>query len=149
MLLSLPMAAPALNQATVEQRWVDVAPLRYVLPSTGTFHSIAAQGLIDPGAAHRLAMANDMPLGARLQRGMVVSVPAALLRHQALRAQVIGFAGQARLGNGTPLVLGMMLAEGDIVETGPNSHVRIEIEGGRRLLLPSQSRARIDALHRV
>ncbi len=149
MLLTLPMAAPALNSPKMDQDLTDEAPLYYRVGSPETFQDIASKGLAGDDAAHLLAMANGKPLDARLRAGTMVQIPAALLRVEALPARVIGFAGSARMADGTPLALGMTLLKGDIVETGANSHARIEIEGGKRLMLPSRSRIRIDALHRV
>jgi hypothetical protein len=65
-----------------------------------------------------------------------------------LSASVTRFAGDARLAGGAPLDVGMVLAEGDIIETGPNGYVSLEA-AGKRVTLPSSSRVKIAALHRV
>lgn len=148
MLLTLPMAAPALIPAGSELRWADAPTLRHMARQGDTLGSIAARGLHDAKDVETLADANGISSKTRLSAGQVIDVPGALLKRELLPAVVTGFAGVASLQGGTPLAVGMRLGEGDIIETGPNSFVTIKA-AGKRLTMPSSSRVKIESLHRV
>jgi len=148
MLLTLPIAAPALIPAGSELRWADAPVLHHTVRPGETMARIAARGLQDADDLAALAEANDMTPGAPLRTGQVIAVPGALLKRDMLSAHVTGFAGAATLQGGEPLSVGMTLHEGDIIETGPNSFVTLKA-AGKRFTLPSASRVKITALHRV
>jgi hypothetical protein len=148
MLLTLPMAAPALIPAGSELRWADAPVLNHVVRPGETMARIAARGLQEADDIAALAEANGMAPGMRLRTGQVIEVPGALLKRDMLSAELTGFAGSAPLQGGEPLSVGMKLHEGDIIETGPNSFVSLKA-AGKRLTLPSSSRVKIAALHRV
>ncbi len=148
MLLTLPMAAPALIPSATEVRWADTPSLRLTIRAGDSLHRIAARGLSNPDDLALLADANGLASGAALRPGQVIEVPGAILKRELLSAEVTGFAGSATLQGGEPLSVGLRLAEGDIIETGPNSFVTL-IAAGERLTLPSSSRVKIAALHRV
>lgn len=148
MLLTLPMAAPALIPQSGEVRWADAPVLRHTVGAGETLGRIAARGLHDSDDVALLAEANGLAPGARLKPGQVIEVPGAILKRVMLKARVTAFAGDVRLQGGAPLDVGMALAEGDIIETGPNSFVTL-MAAGERVTLPSSSRVKIAALHRV
>lgn len=136
MLLTLPIAAPALNPLTDDQRWADAEPLRYRVKAPQRINAISARGLNRADAAAILAVANALSPDARRQPGTMLTIPVSLLARQPLPAKVISFAGFAQFDNGTPLAVGMSLNEGDVVDTGPKSHVRLELEDYHRMMLP-------------
>lgn len=148
MLLTLPMAAPALIPAGSEMRWADAPVLNHKVRSGDTLSRIAARGLLEPGDVEALAEANGMTTDTRLRPGQVIEVPGAILKREMLSARVTGFAGVATLQGGEPLSVGMTMSEGDIIETGPGSFVTL-VAAGKRVTLPSSSRVKIAALHRV
>lgn len=148
MLLTLPMAAPALIPAGSELRWADAPVLLHTVRPGETMARIAARGLHEADDIAVLADANGIAPGGRLRAGQVIEVPGAILKREMLRAEVTGFAGVATLQGGEPLSVGMKLSEGDIIETGPNSFVTLKA-AGKRLTLPSSSRVKIAALHRI
>ncbi|WP_416907744.1 MAG: LysM peptidoglycan-binding domain-containing protein [Polymorphobacter sp.] len=148
MLLALPMAAPALIPADSAVPWADAPSLEHRARSGDTLARIAARGLQDPDDLALLAEANGLAVDARLARGQRIEVPGALLKREKLGAKVTRFFGEARLAGGTPLAVGMTLSEGDIIETGPNGFVSLEA-AGKAVTLPSSSRVKIAALHRV
>lgn len=149
LLMSLPIAAPAFLPRTLQTSWAASDPIRYQIRSGDTLERIAARGLNDPADAELLAAANNLGPRASLRAGDRITVPAMLVRRDPMAVRVLSFVGEAKLGSGSPLEPGMMLVEGDEVITGPDAHVRLSLEGDRRLMLPSRSHLRIEALHRI
>jgi hypothetical protein len=148
MLLTLPMAAPALIPSGSELRWADAPVLSHKVRPGETLSRIAASGLQEAGDVEALAEANGMMPDTRLRPGQIIEVPGAILKREMLSARVTGFSGVATLQGGEPLAVGMTLSEGDIIETGPGSFVTLAA-AGKRVTLPSSSRVKIAALHRV
>lgn len=148
-LLTLPIAAPATAPIPAEVRWDSAPALVYRVQAGDTLASVAGRALGDPGQVKVLAAANGLSPNERLRAGQRVSIPSNLLRRDMLTARVTAFSGQVRTGDGLPLAVGSALLEGDVIETGAHSFVTLDMGGAGRMTLPSQSRLRIAALHRV
>jgi len=149
LLLTLPMAAPATAPVPSEARWDSSPALRYRVQRGDTLPSIAATALSQPDALAMLASANGLEIDARLRAGQNISIPSNMLRREMLPAKVTGFAGDVRLAPDVPVTLGDVLLEGSVIEVGANSFVTLDMGVAGRVTLPSQSRVRIKALHRV
>ncbi|WP_439534120.1 LysM peptidoglycan-binding domain-containing protein [Polymorphobacter sp.] len=147
--LTLPFAAPATAPVPSEARWDSAPALRYRIEAGDTLASIASRGLGNPQALPMLAAANDLPIDARLRAGQFISIPSNMLRREPIRATVTGFAGDVRLSPDLPVAVGDTLGEGDIIEVGADSFVRLDMRAAGCVTLPSQSRVRIRTLHRV
>jgi hypothetical protein len=92
---------------------------------------------------NRIANPRRLPIGAKLE------IPVALLRTTPTEARVASYRGEASAtvqGRTIAVTRGMMLPEGSIVTTGPNASVRLALNDGSQVALPSQSRIRIDVL---
>lgn len=88
----------------------------------------------------------------RLPVGSSLTIPAAWLRTQPIEATVENLRGEATVtsrGATAALAQGAVLRAGDLVATGANTFVRLRLPDGAHVTLPSQSRLRIAALHRV
>ena len=149
LLLSLPIAAPATAPVPGEARWDGAAPLVYRARGGETLKGLASRALGEPRQVVMLAAANGLQSGARLRAGQRISIPSALLRREMLTGRVTSFAGEVRTGDGLALGLGSEVLEGDIIETGANSFVTLDMGAAGRVTLPSQSRLHVAALHRV
>jgi hypothetical protein len=149
LLLTLPMAAPATAPIQGEARWDSAAPLRYKVKSGESLRSISRTALTEADSVAMLAAANGLGVDSRLRAGQYISIPSSMLRRDALRATVVSFSGDVRLGKGAEVALWDALHEGDVIEVGANSFVTLDMDVAGRVTLPSQSRVRIAALHRV
>ena len=88
----------------------------------------------------------------RLQIGTRLVIPRSLLRQVPIRAVVLSYRGSVRIGNPGTMArptVGMMVAEGDLIETGGKSFVSLRMPDGTAVALPSQSRIRVDRLRRT
>jgi hypothetical protein len=149
LLLTLPMAAPATAPVPTGARWDSEPALRYRVPQGESLRSLAARAIAQPESLPMLASANGLGVNARLRAGQYVSIPSNMVRRELLKAVVTGFAGDVSLAPGVSVTLGSALTEGDVITVGANSYVTLEVAGTGRVTLPSQSRVRIKALHRV
>jgi hypothetical protein len=149
LLLTLPMAAPATAPIQGEARWDSAAPLRYRVKSGDSLRSISRVALTEADSVAMLAAANGLEVDSRLRAGQYISIPSSMLRREALHATVVSFAGDVRVGEGAEVALSDALGEGDVIEVGANSFVTLDMGVAGRVTLPSQSRVRIEALHRV
>ena len=150
-LLALPIAAPATAPIPGEARWDTAPALVYRTRPGDTVSGIAEKALGDPAQAGVLMAANGLLPSQTLRTNQYISIPSSMLRRDMLKARITGFAGNVRLGDedGPRLAVGSEITEGDIVSIGANSFVTLDMGMAGRVTLPSQSRLRIAALHRV
>jgi len=88
----------------------------------------------------------------RLQIGTQLVIPRRLLRQTPVRAVVHTFRGSVRIGKPGRMMapaVGMMVAEGDLIETGGKSFVSLRMPDGTAVALPSQTRVRVERLRRT
>jgi hypothetical protein len=149
LLLALPIAAPATAPIPGEARWQEAPALLYRAHEGDTLPAVARRALGDPSRIIELAAVNGLSVDAPLRAGQDITIPAGMLRREMLTARVISFAGQVETGQGEPLRVGSELREGDIINIGANSHVTLDMGPAGRVTLPSQTRLRFTALHRV
>lgn len=88
----------------------------------------------------------------RLQIGKRLIIPRRLLRQTPVRALVHTVRGTVRIGQPGRMLapaIGMMVAEGDLIETGGKSFVSLRMPDGTAVALPSQTRVRVERLRRT
>ena len=124
--------------ASAEPMW------RYGIKSGDTLIGIAAEYLSKPKAWPRLQTLNRITDPKRLVPGAQLLIPVALLRQNAVAAQVIHLRGKAThtpsCAAPQPLLSDVPLQVGDTIETGPDSSVSMRFVDGTRLLLAPNSR---------
>jgi len=148
-LIASPGMAPAMADAHTA-RSAPVATVPYVTRAGDTLYQIAALYLRDPHDWTVLSRLNRIPAPRRLQAGIELKLPAALLREEQESAGVVATSGPAghAFGKGpdTPLVTGMMLGEGDRVRTGHEGFVTLELPDGSHVTLTQDAMIEIGKL---
>ncbi len=91
---------------------------------------------------NKLAEPRNMPVGFPLR------IPGNLLRFDAAPAKVAAVRGDARRAS-APLEAGATVAAGDVLATGKDSWVALDLADGSRLVLQPESRLRLEALQGV
>jgi hypothetical protein len=144
---ALLLAWPAAASAAL----VGEPPAQYVVKAGDTLYELAANYLLRPADASTVRRLNRIANPRRLGIGRVLLIPAELLRSEPITGQLVAYSGQVTVqgpGSG-PLRLGMPVAEGYELATGPNAFLTVELPDGSRVSLPSQSRARFVRLRRI
>ncbi len=126
----------------------EAPPLRYTVRPGDTLAAIGARALAEPDDWRGLARRNEIKDPDRLVPGSTILIPADLLRREPVDATVVAFSGTVKI-EGEKAALGRTVLVGDVIATGPNSFITLAMSDGSRVTLPSQSRIRIEALHRV
>src|SRR3546814_12833312 len=78
----------------------------------------------------------------------VLRIPRSLLRQQPTQAIIESYRGQVAVGL-RPATIGMIIQEGDIIETGAKSFVSLRLPDRSVVSLPSQSAVRVSRLRRT
>jgi hypothetical protein len=122
----------------------------YVTSQGDTLYEIARRYLRDPHDWTVLSRLNKVPAPQRLQAGITLRLPAALLRQDQQAARVVATSGPAgrALGNGqyAPLVAGMTLGEGDRLRTGHEGFVTLELQDGSHITVSQDATVVIGTL---
>lgn len=126
--------------------------LVYQVKAGETLSGIAARGLEPVSAFTEVQRLNHIrdehyvPVGTRLL------IPRRLLRSTPILATVENFRGAAQASEGgppRPLVLGMTLKEGAVLQTGANTFIRLALPDASHLAIPSNSKVRLERLRAV
>lgn len=142
------VVAPAAAWAALKPK-AKVETVVYVVRRGDTLYDLAANYMLRTSdyavvqRRNRIANPRRLPIGAKLE------IPVALLRTTPTEARVASYRGEASAivqGRTIAITRGMMLPEGSIVTTGPNASVRLALNDGSQVALPSQSRIRIEVL---
>lgn len=130
--------------------------LSYVVRPGDTLSVLASRFLSDPSEWPRLARLNGVTDPLLLPVGAVLRIPTEMLKTQARAqparsetARVAGFQGEVTVtqaGRTTPIRLDQSVAEGALIETGPNARLRLTLADGSAVAVPSNTRVRIDRL---
>ncbi len=121
----------------------------YVVRRGDTLYALATSYMLRTSDYAIVQRRNHIANPRRLPVGAKLDIPVALLRTTPAQARVASYRGQVSAvvqGADVPLSRGMLLPEGSVVATGPNSSVRLALTDGSQVALPSQSRIRIDVL---
>lgn len=142
---SPPVSAPPTAAQATDR---EAPPLRYTVRPGDTLVTIGARALAEPEDWRGLARRNAIKDPDRLVPGSTILIPADLLRREPVDATVVAFSGNVKVA-GEKVALGRQVKVGDVIATGANSFVTLAMDDGSRVTLPSQSRIRIEALHRI
>jgi len=146
---NFPVAATA--QAHKSGATEPTAP--YVTKSGDTLYAIAAQYLRNSQDWKVLSRLNHVPAPRRMQPGIELRLPVALLKQERLSASVVDLNGPVehayRDGPFSPLDSGATLGEGDVVRTGHNGFVTLELADGTHLSVSQDSMIDLGTLRRT
>lgn len=121
----------------------------YVVRAGDTLIGIAERHFIEPENWRQIQAINRIADPYRLQIGVVLRIPTALLRVKTAEARIAAFQGRVGLvrnGESAAPRLDQAIAEGDVLETGPNAYLRLILSDGGAIIVPSNTRLRIDRL---
>jgi len=124
----------------------------YQVRQGDTLYALAEKYLIRPGDYRAVQRANRVRNPRRLVIGSDLAIPVEWLRTEPIEAVVETLSGEATVttqGRISALAKGAVLRQGDTVATQANAFVRLALPDATHMTLPSQSRLRIEALHRV
>ena len=139
------MAAPVLIET-------PAAPTPYVVKPGDTLSTIAQRYLTHVNDYHPVQGANKITRPRRLRAGSTLMLPHDLLRGSDELAKVITFSGDAVVARGetqTHATVGADVRQSDVLITGPNAFMCIELADGAHVCLPSQSTVTVARLRRV
>ena len=106
------------------------------------------QEMLDPQHAWQaLAAFNELKRPDRIRPGSRLRIPAAWLKPVAVQAKVLNLNGEVRQGVRV-LKPGDALLEGQMLETGPDAVVTVELPDGSRLRIAPASAVRLERLRR-
>jgi len=148
--ISLLAAAPA--NAAPRPVAAGEPTVRYVVRRGDTLYDLGALYLARPGDYRVVQRRNRIADPRRMAVGSRLDIPLRLLRTSVVEARVASFQGEVSVATGgpaTPVSKGLVLGEGAVIATGVNAFVRMELPDGSQVVLPSQSRIRIDRLRQV
>ena len=124
----------------------DKDEIIYTIRDGDTLIGLGQKYFVSPTAYQQVERANGLTNANRLRVGSKIRIPTNLLKFSRLSATVISVRGAAsviRAGRSIPLELRGKVAEGDIVETGVDGYLTLQLEGGSRMALPSNARVRV------
>lgn len=142
------MIAPEAAWAAPKPK-AKVETVVYVVRRGDTLYDLAANYMLRTGDYAVVQRRNRIPNPQRLPIGAKLDIPVALLRTTPTETRVASYRGEASAivqGRTIAIARGLMLPEGSIIITGPNASVRLTLNDGSQVTLPSQSRIRIDVL---
>ena len=125
---------------------------RYKVKAHDTFSALAAQYLVTERKWRDLQSLTRVRNPRRLPSGSELVIPMTWLRYTNEPAKLAGFRGAVTIGwEGKQLgpALGMAIAEGADLATGPNSSATLVLADQSRITLPSQTRVKVVSLRRL
>jgi hypothetical protein len=149
----LPLAAGAQLQKFAAPVRPTTETVTYTTRSGDTLYDLASHYLHDPHDWSTLQRLNRVKASRRLQQGVELRMPVALLKQEPQSVRVVATSGPAehmyRQNPFVPVAVGMTLGEGDRLRTGHNGFVTLEFEDGSHLSLPPDSMIEIGTLRRT
>jgi hypothetical protein len=151
-------AKPAKPAARVTATIPDEAPTTppdepmtiYVIKKGDTLWGLADKFFIRRPTYEEVRIRNKVKYVRRMAVGLQLLIPTRLLKTDPIDAHVGAYRGDVTITGLTgPLAAGSVVREGAVVTTGANAFARLDLPDGSRLAVPSQSRVRLEILHRV
>ena len=147
----LAFAAPAWAQPSAPPTKSE--PLTFYTVKKGdTLWTLASQYFIRLPTYDEVRVRNHVRRVRRLKIGLQLEIPTRLLRREPVDARLGAFRGAVSVTGGgaagAPSV-GMVVGEGAVVTTEGGAFARLDLADGSRVSVPSQSRLRIDDMHRI
>ena len=149
--LSLALLLLAAPLVSVTPLWAqelsrDKDEIIYTIREGDTLIGLGQRYFVSPTAYLQVERANGLTDSNRLRVGAKIVIPTSVLKFSRLSATVISLRGSAhvtRAGRSMPLELGGRVTEGDVVETGVDGNLTLQLDGGSRIALPSNARIRV------
>ncbi len=133
----------------------DAAPsaetLDYQVQPGDTLIDLATAYLNRPADYRQVQRRNRVANPRQLAIGRTLAFPVELLRADPDQARVAGFRGDVTLRQGastTAPIQGQTVSEGAVLTTGANAFVRLALSDGSHVVVPSNSRVRLNRLRR-
>lgn len=154
-LVATPLLAAAQTQAqtrapTAASTAAAGTPMtNYVIRRGDTLIDIGERYFTRPENWRRVQTINRVTNPYRLPIGGVLRIPTSFFRVATAGARVAAFQGPVavvRAGQRSAPRVDQALAEGDVLETGPNAHLRLTLSDGGAVAVPSNTRMRVDRL---
>ncbi len=146
-LLALAVAVPARAAAIPKP-----TTLIYTVKKGDTLSGLAAHYLLGPGAARLVQRLNHIADPRHMRAGLGLRVPTRLLRQEPILARIRNFSGRIVITSGNRTLTaapGMVLAEGNTIETSANAFISIGLPDNSVITMPSQSRITVTRLRRT
>jgi hypothetical protein len=157
-LLLVAATAPAMpNGARLEQRQraqmeASDEILVYRTKDGDTLQGLAKRWFANPEDWRRAMALNKIKDPDSIPAGTALRLRSVWLKTNPISAELVAFRGDVRVVRktaGLPVMKGMALSEGDIVETGPNGYATLTLPDRSQVSLPSASRIRLARLRQV
>ena len=145
-------AKPTVKAAPGEPTPITEPTTSYIIKTGDTLRTLGDKYFTRPPTADQVRIRNGARFERKMAPGLELIIPTRLLRIEILPAVIGAFKGDVTIaGGGTPGVarVGMPIYQGAVISTGGNAFVRIDLPDGSRISIPSQSRVRMETLHRV
>lgn len=146
LLMAMTSAAAAQTTAPAEP------PVAYVVKPGDTLIGLGRAYLNGPADYKAVQKANKVREPRRLRPGSQLNIDANLLKSTPIAASLSAFSGPVQIetnGQRAPARVGMGLAEGQVVITGPGAFATFELEDASRVTLPSNTRVRIARMRQI
>ncbi|RKP46870.1 FecR domain-containing protein [Trinickia fusca] len=151
--VALAAAILGVSPSYAERLGTPEATVSYVTKEGDTLLAVADHYLRGVDAWHALARLNKLDAPRRLPAGLVLKLPARLLRHELLTVRVAALSGpvERSSANGpfTPLQPDASIVEGETVRTGQNGFVTLEFGDGTHTSLPPNSTIELHTLRKT
>lgn len=148
-LWAAPLLAMAQTPTSPPTAAAQTPMTNYVIRRGDTLIDIGERYFTRPENWRRVQTINRVTNPYRLPIGGVLRIPTSFFRVASAGARVAAFQGPVaviRGGQRTAPRLDQALAEGDVLETGPNAHLRLTLSDGGAIAVPSNTRMRVDRL---
>jgi len=127
-------------------------PVSYVVRAGDTLFGLGQAYLRKPGDYRQVQRANQISRPRALPTGKTLRIDQSLLKTTPIAAQLSAFSGPVQVETGgrlSPARVGMPIAEGQRVVTGPGAFATLEMEDASRVTLPSNTSLRVVRLRNV
>lgn len=146
--LMLALAACAAPTAAQTQAQAADVIVRYPVARGENLYTLADRYLTQPSDYRVVQQLNRIADPRRVPIGLELRIPRRLLKREAIRAVVQSYRGQVRIG-ARSAATGMLVREGDLIETGERSFVTLMLPDDSVIALPSHSAVRVRRLRRT
>lgn len=129
------VAGASVLPARAREAMLDVTVVR-----SDTLYDLSRKVLVSASAWYEVARINKLSNPNRIVPGQVLRIPVRLMKITPINGQLVSVLGDVRIG-GAPASAGMLIREGQTVQTALSSSTVIELADGSRMKLPPSSLA--------
>lgn len=138
-------SAPVLAEAQPQGAEVIVL---YRITQGDNLYTLAERYLAKPEDYRVVQRLNRVAYPRRVPVGLALRIPRRLLKQEPVRAVVQSYRGMVKIG-ARPASVGMLVSEGDLIETGQKSFITLMLPDDTVVSLPSHSAIRVRRLRRT